>query len=204
MPLRFPVVKDGVTVEALLEFAAAADIGSIKRWKVSTKLMNQPAMRSRAADACEFAQFSAKRWRYYRDAKTFATSLRHLQQLIKANNQGEYCFHLKVTADWFHGILGAAMVRRTWSHHLMIDFLFVHPSICGQLINVKTVGLQLLQSACLLARELKCKRVWGEATLDSAPFYERQLSRPAEDLFAIEQEEISMFASRVDHRKAKT
>ena len=203
MPLRFPVVKDGQTVEALMSFATDLDIRVVKRWKVSAKLSGKPVMRSRAADACEFAQLAAKRWRHYRDSKTFATSLSHLKRLISSNPQGEYCFHLKVTADWFQGILGAAMVRRTWCHHLMIDFLFVHPSICGQLTNVKAVGLQMLQSACLLAQELDCKRVWGEATLDSAPFYERQLRRPVEDLFAIEKHEIREFAARVDNPAAK-
>jgi hypothetical protein len=61
----------------------------------------------------------------------------------------------------------------------------------------------MLQSVCLLARELGCKRVWGEATLDSAPFYERQLLRPIEDLFAIEKHEIQMFAARVDNPGAR-
>ncbi|MBK8090946.1 MAG: GNAT family N-acetyltransferase [Verrucomicrobiaceae bacterium] len=203
MPLRFPVVKDGVTTEALMSFATDLDIRAVKRWKVSPKLSGKPAMRSRAADACEFAQLAAKRWRHYRDTKTFATSLVHLERLIADHSQGEFCFHLKVTADWFLGILGAAMVRRTWCHHLMIDFLFVHPSICGQLVGVKAVGLQMLQSVCLLARELGCKRVWGEATLDSAPFYERQLLRPIEELFAIEKHEIKMFAARVDNPGAR-
>jgi hypothetical protein len=203
MPLRFPVVKDGVTTEALMSFATDLDIRAVKRWKVSPKLSGKPAMRSRAADACEFAQLAAKRWRHYRDTKTFAASLVHLERLIADHSQGEFCFHLKVTADWFQGILGAAMVRRTWCHHLMIDFLFVHPSICGQLVGVKAVGLQMLQSVCLLARELGCKRVWGEATLDSAPFYERQLLRPIEDLFAIEKHEIQMFAARVDNPGAR-
>jgi hypothetical protein len=85
----------------------------------------------------------------------------------------------------------------------MIDFLFVHPNICGQLTSVKAVGVQMLQSVCLLAQELDCKRVWGEATLDSAAFYERQLRRPVEDLFAIEKHEIREFAARVDNPTAK-
>jgi hypothetical protein len=186
-----------------MSFATDLDIRSVKRWQVSARLKSKPVMRNRAADACEFAQLAAKRWRHYRDTKTSATSLAHLRRLIAANAQGEFCFHLKVTADWFQGILGAAMVRRTWCHHLMIDFLFVHPSICGQLVGVKAVGLQMLQSVCLLARELGCKRVWGEATLDSAPFYERQLSRPIEDFFAIEKHEIQVFAVRVDNPVAK-
>lgn len=79
----------------------------------------------------------------------------------------------------------------------MIDFLFVHPDICGKLVGIKTVGLQILQAICLLARQLGCKRVWGEATLDSAPFYQRQLGKLVEDHFAIEKREIARFARRL-------
>ena len=86
----------------------------------------------------------------------------------------------------------------------MIDFLFVHPSICGKVVQVKAVGLQLLQAICFLARELDCKRVWGEATRDSAPFYQRQLARTVEDHFAIEKQEITRFADRLHTPKAKS
>ncbi len=197
MPLRFAVVRDDLPAEASMSFASDADVQSVKRWKVSRKLETKAAMKRRAADACEFAQLSAKRWRHYRDTKTFASSLEDLRDLISADERGEYCFHLKVTAEWFSGILGAAMIRRTWCHHFVIDFLFVHPDICGKLVGVKTVGLQILQATCLLARELGCKLVWGEATLDSAPFYQYQLGRLVEDHFAIEKAEILSFAQRL-------
>lgn len=197
MPVRFAVMREDLPAEVFMSFASDADVQSVKRWRVSPRLRANMSMRARAADACEFAKLAAKRWRHYRDTRTFAASLEALHHLISADQHGEYCFHLKITADWFPGILGAAMVRRTWCHHLMIDFLFVHPDICGKLVGIKTVGLQILQAICLLARQLGCKRVWGEATLDSAPFYQRQLGKLVEDHFAIEKREIARFARRL-------
>jgi hypothetical protein len=89
------------------------------------------------------------------------------------------------------------MIRHTWCHHLTIDFLFVHPRISGRVENVKGVGIGILQGVCSLARELACKRVWGEATRDSAPFYQRQLRRVVGDSFGLNTDEIATFANQI-------
>ncbi len=197
MPLRLGVVRDDVVEEAHLDFASGKDVMAAKNWSVSPRLTKRPEMKHRASEACELARLAAKRWRYYRDSRTFATSFEHLNSLIAANPHGEFSFHLKVTADWFSEIMGAAMIRRTWCHHLMIDFLFAHPDISGRLLPIKTVGVQILQSICLLARELGCKRVWGEATQDSAPFYQYHLGKGIEDHFTIEKTQIKGLASQL-------
>ena len=88
---------------------------------------------------------AAKRWRHYLTAQTVAHSPDQLSELIDDGPEGEYCFHLKVTADWFPASLGGAMVRRTWCHHLILDFLFVHPTISGRKRNVRGVGLSLFR-----------------------------------------------------------
>ncbi|MFN0079727.1 MAG: hypothetical protein ACKVY0_24955 [Prosthecobacter sp.] len=121
--------------------------------------------------------------------------------MIDSDPRGECCFHLKVTADWFPTSLGGAMVRRTWCHHLVIDFLFVHPAICGKVVNIKGVGVKILQAVCIIAKSLGCKRVWGEATSDSAPFYALQLGCPVEDQFALDAPEITTFASRLETKR---
>ena len=197
MPLRLGVVKGNAIRQVLLDFATGQDIQAVKNWSVSPRLDKQPDMKYRANEACELAQLAAKRWRYYRDSRTFATGLEHLRSLIAADPSGEFSFHLKVSAAWFSEVMGAAMIRRTWCHHLMIDFLFVHPDISGRLLPIKTVGVQMLQSICLLARELGCKRVWGEATQDSAPFYQYQLGHQIEDHFSIERTQIDELATRL-------
>ena len=177
----------------MLSFADNSDVISNTRWRVPT--LTDDALRARAIDSREFALLAAKRWRHYHDTDSTALSLADLRQMIARDPQGEFCFHLKVTADWFPGSLGGAMIRRTWHHHLALDFLFVHPRIASKLVNVKSVGLQLLQAICLIAHTLDCQRVWGETTEDSAPFYRRYLKQPVDDQFALGDDEIGRFAS---------
>lgn len=102
MPLRLGVVRDDVVEEAHLDFASGKDVMAVKNWSVSPRLTKRPEMKHRASEACELARLAAKRWRYYRDSRSFE----HLKSLIAANPQGEFSFHLKVTADWFPEIMG--------------------------------------------------------------------------------------------------
>ena len=202
IPIRFPVLRGNEPATATLDFAGHEDVIATTHWQVPRSLKRDAATRARAADAREFALFAAKRWRHYRDTGIAALSLPELRRMISSDPQGEYCFHLKLTAAWFPHSLGGAMVRRTWRHHLIVDFLFVHPRICGKIEPVKGTGVRLLQSICLIARSLRCKRVWGEATLDSASFYEHHLHRTVEDCFALESAEIGTFATELQKKSA--
>lgn len=195
VPITFPVFVDEEPMSATLDFASHEDVIATTRWRVPRTLAETPAMQTRAADARELAMLAAKRWRHYRTTHTLAYSLDQLVQLIAAGPEGEYCFHLKITADWFPTSLGGAMVRRTWCHHLMLDFMFVHPSISGRKVNVRGAGLKLFQSVCLIAQTLQCPILWGEATRDSSPFYQRQLGRPVKDRFELNPSEIATFAT---------
>ena len=197
IPIPFAVLRDGKAARVTLDFADNADVSSATKWRIPQELADDLPMQTRAADAREFARLAAKRWRHYRDTDAAAQSLPDLRNMITGDPQGEYCFHLKVTAEWFPASLGGAMVRRTWCHHLIIDFLFVHPRISGKVMKVKGAGIQILQAICLIAQTLGCKRVWGEATRDSASFYEHHLSRAVEDQFSIERQEINKFAAKL-------
>lgn len=201
LPIKFPVFLEDEPASVTVDFADNADVISATRWRVPRELEDNPAMLARAVDAREFALLAAKRWRHYRDTDAVAHSQAALQRMIASDPQGEYCFYLKTTADWFPTSLGGAMVRRTWCHHLMVDFLFVHPAICGRVTDVKGVGIELLRAVCVIARSLGCKRVWGEATRDSALFYRRQLDRLVEDQFAIEKPEITAFARDLESKR---
>jgi hypothetical protein len=193
IPVNFAVFHDETPVDVRLDFADNADVVSTTRWQVPS--LEDKIMQSRATDSREFALLAAKRWRHYRDTHCVALTLPDLQRMIADEPQGEYCFHLKITSNWFRGTLGGAMLRRTWHHHLALDFLFVHPRIASRLVNVKFVGIQLLQAICLVAQDLGCKRVWGETTVDSAPFYRRYLRQTVDDQFAIDADEIATFAA---------
>lgn len=201
LPISFPVVLDDEPASVTLDFADHEDVIATTRWKVPRALGKVSAMQSRAADARELAMLAAKRWRHYRTTHTIAHSLDQLQQMIATESEGEYCFHLKVTADWFPASLGGAMVRRTWCHHLMLDFLFVHPSISGRSVNVRGVGLKILQAVCIIAQSLGCPLVWGEATRDSASFYQRHLRQPVRDRFEIEEPMITSLAAALEKQR---
>jgi hypothetical protein len=202
IPITFAVFLDDEPADVTLDLADHADVVSNTRWRVPT--LDDEALRTRAADSREFALLAAKRWRHYRDTSCAASSLPELRRMIAAAPQGEFCFHLKVTAEWFPGILGGAMLRRTWYHHLALDFLFVHPRIASRRVNVKSVGLQLLQAICIIAQDLGCQRVWGETTQDSAPFYRRYLKQPVDDQLAIGSDEIATFSSRLKEERKRT
>ena len=201
IPIKFAVFRDSEPAEVALSFPAEADIISTTRWRVPS--LNDQAMRSRASDSREFALLAAKRWRHYRDTDTAVYSVAELQSRISSEPEGEFCFNLKVTADWFSGILGGAMLRRTWHHHLALDFLFVHPRIASRLVDVRSVGAQLLHGMCILADGLGCQRIWGEATQESAPFYRRYLKQPVDDQFAIDAKEIAQMASALEAERIR-
>jgi hypothetical protein len=202
IPITFAVIHDGELANVTLSFADNADVTSSTRWRVPN--VDDAAMRIRASDARELALLAAKRWRHYRDTDTAALSLAQLRQIVADDPRGEYCFHLKVTADWFPASLGGAMVRRTWSHHLMIDFLFAHPQVCSRVVNVKSIGFNLLRAICLIADTLGCKRVWGEATEDSSAFYQGCLGGLAEDMFSIEKPIIHSYATGLASERLST
>jgi hypothetical protein len=198
IPITFAVSRDEEPVNVMLTFADNKDVMSATRWRVPRELEEDEAMQSRAADAREYALLAAKRWKHYRDTKTAAFSLSELRRMIADDPEGEFCFYLKVTAEWFPANLGGAMVRRTWCNHLMVDFLFVHPSISGKAVNVKNIGTRLLEGICIIAKTLQCRLVWGEATHDSAAFYARQLRQPILDRFDIGETTIQAFADRLE------
>ena len=196
IPITFAVLHDDEPADVTLNFADHAEVISTTRWRVPT--LDDEAMQTRAADSREFALLAAKRWRHYRDTDSAAHSLSDLRRMITADPQGEFCFHLKITADWFPASLGGAMLRGTWHHHLALDFLFVHPRIASRLVNVKSVGVQLLQAVCMIAQKLGCQRVWGETTQDSAPFYKRYLKQSVDDQFTLGPDEILKFAAQLE------
>ncbi|MBI4028083.1 MAG: hypothetical protein HY360_24075 [Verrucomicrobia bacterium] len=61
-------------------------------------------------------------------------------------------------------------------HHIIMDFVAVHPSVIGAVRGkVRGVGTGLFHGLVCIADELKVGTIWGEATANSAPFYEKIL-----------------------------
>ena len=172
--MRFQVLANGEPRPVELVFGSEKDLALVNRWRIPAAAETRPGVR----DTVEFAHLATKRWRYYRRSIATATSLENFQSIITREPQAEVSLLLLVRADWFKRsrILGLAQCRRTYCHHLVVEFLSVHPAIVGGVAPlVRGVGAGILYSLGAMAGELKMPLVWGEATSFSAPFYARNL-----------------------------
>ncbi len=77
----------------------------------------------------------------------------------------------------------------------MVDFVAVHPRIIGALRErVKGVGTGIFHGLVQVADHLGIDTIWGEATVNSAPFYEKVLGLDkVEDHFFIRGETLDHF-----------
>ena len=145
-------------------------------------------------DTIEFARLASKRHRHYLRSIPTATSMADFQAIIRENFHAEIALLLVARAPWFQRspILGLAQSRRTYCHHLVLEFLSVHPAIVGKLSpRVAGVGHGLLCGLAELAGALGLKLIWGEATAYSAPFYSHILATPGiQDHFFIRAESL--------------
>src|SRR5204863_3239267 len=119
------------------------------------------------ADALEYARLATKRWRHYRRAAATVASLAELRESICRNPRTEAAMILVGSATWHSRtpILGFAYARRTWCHHVVIDFLSAHPRVLdGRPERIRGVGSGLLKQVVALAEAIQSPCVWGEAT----------------------------------------
>ena len=150
-------------------------------------------------DAVEFTRLAAKRWRYYSEAGEAVKSLAELRQALSRDKRCEVAFILIATAmiEGREISVGLAYCRRTWCHHLALDFLALHPRTLDEQEQIAGVGSGIVYGLVQLAKALRIRRIWGEATVHSAPFYERLLElAPILDLFVIESREMKAIQNR--------
>lgn len=198
--------------EALNNFSFHIEVNgkpSLAKLRFATRTELQAYHRSLAAasndasqtlkDAVEFTRLAAKRWRYYAEAGEAVESLDELQQALAANKCCEVAFIL-ITTTTLRGRetpIGLTYCRRTWCHHLALDFLALHPRTLSEKEQITGVGSGTVYGLVKLAKALGIRRIWGEATVHSAPFYERLLGLvPILDLFVIEAREMAEIQKR--------
>lgn len=153
------------------------DMRGLMRWRTSAAGRSDPQVR----DAMEFRKLATKRWRYYLKGNEAATSLGELRRSIRSDPSAEIGFLLMAKAAWHAAapVLGCCFCRRSWSHHLIVDFLAVHPEVlAGAGGRMRGVGTGMIYSLVGLADVLGIGAIWGEATRNSAPFYEKVLNLP--------------------------
>ena len=175
MTARFQVEVDGQPREAELRFGDDRDVRSLSRWRFQKRTKENQAI----LDALEYARLASKRWRYYRRSGATVTSFAELREAIRRDPKSELAMILMARATWRARtpILGFAYFRRTWCHHLVVDFLSAHPRVIdAKPERIRGVGSGLLQQLVAVAEAIEIPCIWGEATAHSAPFYERALN----------------------------
>ena len=177
-PIVFHVEAAGEFRPVELTFATESEVRRVRAWRKMTP----------ATDAGEFAALAAKRWFYYTREGATASSLGKLRAAIRRNKRAEMAFLLVASAEWAkrYKFLALAYCRRTWCHHLVLDFLAVRPGLTFANQPIYGIGARILFSLTKLADSLGIDTIWGEATASSATFYEKVLQiRPVKDLFII-------------------
>ncbi len=180
-PITFHVEAGGAFRPVALTFAAEAEVQRVRIWRKQTP----------DTAAGEFAALAAKRWFYYTREGATVASVEELRAAITRDHQSELAFLLVASAEWAkrYRFLGLAYCRRTWCHHLVLDFLAVRPGLSFANQPIAGIGTGILASLMHLADALGMETMWGEATASSAAFYEKILQiRPVKDLFIVQRD----------------
>jgi hypothetical protein len=193
--LSFHIKIEGERRQAHLRFASKVEL---RRYHQSLSTFASESSKT-IREAVEFTRLAAKRWRYYSRIDEAAESFAQLRRKIRAETKCEVAFIMVATIRQDHRDLpvGLAYCRRTWCHHLALDFLALHPRTLGPTWRMSGVGSGIVFGLVQLARALHISRIWGEATVNSAHFYEKLLAvSPVQDLFIIETREMAAITKR--------
>lgn len=191
----FQIKVEGAPQIATLRFATQAELRRYHRSLTQFARGTSTVVR----DAVEFTRLAAKRWRYYSRSDEAAESFAGLQRAIRRDPKCEIAFIMVATTRHLNRDVpvGLAYCRRTWCHHLALDFLALHPGALAQDWRVDGVGSGIVFGLVQLTDALGIPRIWGEATANSAMFYEKLLAvAPVQDLFTIEAREMAAITKR--------
>jgi len=191
----FQIKVAGAPQQATLRFAGRSELLRYHRSLSPFARKSSTTIR----EAVEFTRLAAKRWRYYSRSGEAAGNFARLQLEIRRNPKSEVAFIMVATLRQAGRDLpvGLAYCRRTWCHHLALDFLAVHPRALDRSWRVSGVGSGIAFGLVRLANALNIPRIWGEATVNSATFYESLLAvSSVQDLFIIEAAEMTAIVKR--------
>jgi hypothetical protein len=189
LPMRFKALVGGESLPVEVEFGVEAQVKQVSRWRVP----NGSPLAVR--DAVEFARLASKRWRYYRRSIPCAVGPNDFRKLTRPDSKIEVSLILLARAEWFSKSfpIGVAQCRRTFCNHLILEFLSVHPKVIGDTSrSIQGIGSGLLFTLGALVMECGIRRLWGEATQFSAPFYRKAFGDTTiEDLFVAGENELA-------------
>lgn len=187
---RFPVIVDGEWREAEISFATEREVKRLAYWRIPQALPDDAVVVRKIYDAVEFARLACNRWRYYHRSGATVKSLEHLTETIEQNQKSETAMVLIARPAWASRTktLGIAYLRRTWCHHLYLEFFTAHPQVLTKRYEkIGAVGDAMLHQIVALAEQLDIRCVWGEATELSYDWYQHHLAiKEVRDHFFIE------------------
>jgi hypothetical protein len=166
-------------------FATQSDLVLLKKWNCTAKQRDNPHVQ----DALEYCTHVEKRWKSYSALSRLITDQRDFPTSGKQRENAELVFLMVARADWHKPspILGFCFCRRTYCHHIVLDFAAAHPNAIKKAGGeVHGVGFGMLYSLTRFAADSGVDMLWGEATLNSHGFYEAALgARIITDYFFI-------------------
>jgi len=193
--LSFPVKYRASTRQVECVFANGADIQAVRSWTAPAYLRNKPRIR----DALEFSQLAVNKWRYYKRKGCVASDMDEIHEYITDNPYNEVAICGVARAPWYkHGpILGVCFFRRTWCNNLIVDYLTTHP--LTKMAGISGgCGSALLYFIATVADGVGPKHFWGEATQNSAKFYECTLGlRHTTDLILASAHNLTQFKNQM-------
>lgn len=172
--------------------AKRRDIPCLRSWRRAAREIADP----RARDAADYAKAAFGKWNLCRRERTVASSLREAEHMIQNNPREEVqILLLAKSAVPGAAMAGLCLFRRTWCNHVVVDLLAVHPrELVSKRERFKGLGSCLLWYVAEFADALKAKRLWLEATQNSAGAYAAifELSE-VEDLVILDQPKYTSF-----------
>jgi len=178
MNLTFEADVDGQQKPVQMRFGDENDLAELRRWSSPARLRANPHV----SDALEYARLASKRWAYYHRHGETVTSLPDFHSAIQSHPRAEIAFMLIARASWQPDpkLLGLAYCRRSWCHRFVVDFVAVHQHVVGRLHErIRGIGTGLFHGLIQIADDLGIGMIWGEATANSASFYEKILGAEA-------------------------
>jgi hypothetical protein len=177
-------------------FANGGDIQAVKSWTAPPDLRNKPRIR----DALEFSQLAVNKWLYYKRKGCVASDMDEIHEYITDNPYNEVAICGVARAPWYkHGpILGVCFFRRNWCNNLIVDYLTTHP--LTKMAGISGgCGSALLYFIATVAEQVRPKRIWGEATQNSAKFYDTTLGlKNTTDLIMASARKLESFKNKVN------
>lgn len=138
-----------------------------------------------------YAEAAFLRYRSYVDmghdaVSTFDDARRTLRTDRKQEIQLKVVGHIDSQGE---ATICFAMLRRTWTGNLVIDYLAAGPDIVSRRVACPGIGRAILRAVLEVARRMDCPLVWVETAADSYAFYQRNFGLAEEsDLVIVETE----------------